>query len=227
MPDILQALRSTTLELVRVQDESDDVRSLCLKPNRTFRHRAGRHGLFTPPDRADTHPFTLASAPGEEHVIIGTRIGTGSAYKERLAHLGPGETMTMRGPLLDFTLSPEDHDVVLLAQGIGITPFRSMLVDVDLEQRPVTTHLVHVACGDHTYRELTCSLADDAAYVTGSADFTAAAASAAEHLGADAGYYLSGSPEFVKATTTLLTSKGVPAKRIKHDTFTGYTTKQA
>jgi NAD(P)H-flavin reductase len=66
-------------------------------------HTAGQHGLLTVP-KAGTKAFSLASAPGEPQVLIGTHLQSGSVFKKALAELRPGDNVSIRGPILNFTL---------------------------------------------------------------------------------------------------------------------------
>lgn len=222
MPDIIQVLKATKLEFVRKERASRDVYSFSFRPHGSFRHRAGQHGLFFLPGLAGVHAFTLANAPEEELVIIGTHVREGSRYKARLMNLASGEALTMRGPMLDFTLDTSRPTAVLLAQGIGVTPFRSMLLDNETKRRSVTTHLIHVDAGDHPYRRYTEPAADHASYPATGAEFTAALAQSARTLAGAATYFVSGSPAFVASTAETLTALGVSRRDIKKDGFLGY-----
>lgn len=77
--------------------------------------------------RGTTRPFTLSSSPTENSsVAITTRISGRSPFKERLAALRAGEEVELRAPMGAFTLDTS-RPAVMLAGGIGITPFRSMI----------------------------------------------------------------------------------------------------
>jgi ferredoxin-NADP reductase len=98
-----------------------------------FSYRAGQAvnlALIDPPQtdaKGNSRTFSLASAPSERSLQVATRMRD-TAFKRVLGALAPGATVKLRGPMGDFTL-PEDtsRPVVLLAGGIGITPFMSML----------------------------------------------------------------------------------------------------
>jgi ferredoxin-NADP reductase len=84
--------------------------------------------------------FSIASAPHEDMLMVATRMRS-TAFKRVLATMPLGSEVTIESPSGDLTLH---HDVartaVFLAGGIGITPFRSMLVWAAKEQLP--QHLV-------------------------------------------------------------------------------------
>jgi ferredoxin-NADP reductase len=73
------------------------------------------------------HAFSLVSAPFQPELTIATRMRD-SAYKRALASLPIGAGVTIDGPFGSLGL-PEDRAVpaALIAGGIGITPFVSML----------------------------------------------------------------------------------------------------
>src|SRR5690606_34061539 len=73
--------------------------------------------------------LTLASAPSEQQLMVATRLRD-TAFKRMLAEMPLGTTIDLEGPFGQFTLPFDDsRTIVLLAGGIGITPFRSMLVE--------------------------------------------------------------------------------------------------
>ncbi len=78
--------------------------------------------------RGKRRPFTISSSPTEKgFVTITTRIGP-SPFKQALNTLEIGTKVQIRAPFGNFVL-PLDHPnpVAMLAGGIGITPFRSMI----------------------------------------------------------------------------------------------------
>lgn len=79
-------------------------------------------------DAASTrHAFSIACAPFEEVVTIATRM-RGSAFKKTLAALPIGSAAALDGPFGSLTLHADPaRPAVLIAGGIGITPFISML----------------------------------------------------------------------------------------------------
>jgi ferredoxin-NADP reductase len=70
--------------------------------------------------------FSLADDPDAEALTVATRL-RGSAFKNEFSSMPVGSSFEMQGPFGDFTLPNRDTRwVVLLAGGIGITPFRAM-----------------------------------------------------------------------------------------------------
>lgn len=218
--NILGFFRLTRLKFVKKAPLNGDIYSFYFEPVRKLKHRAGEHGVFFLPGFRGAHIFSLASSPDEEYVMIATHARKESKYKQRLMNLKAGESMWVLGPILNFTFKKRVKNYVYLAQGIGITPFRSMLVYAHDHSLPVHATLVHVDNGEHTFKEETTSLASLAHFPTSPEAFTTQVVDTAKDSAA--WFYLSGSPRFVFATRRTLLQHGVKWWRIKLDTFLGY-----
>ena len=87
-------------------------------------------GLVDPPEtdgKGNRRTFSLVSAPFEGELVVATRIRD-TAFKRVLKALPAGTEVELRGPAGKFTLDPsETAPAVLLAGGIGVTPFVSIL----------------------------------------------------------------------------------------------------
>jgi len=86
--------------------------------------------LIAPPEtdaEGNTRSFSIASAPFETDLIIATRMRD-TAFKRVLNSLALGAEVSIAGPFGSFTLRQDSQPAVFLAGGIGITPFRSMLL---------------------------------------------------------------------------------------------------
>jgi ferredoxin-NADP reductase len=82
-----------------------------------------------PDDEGTTRQFTIASAPHEDTVTIATRL-TDTTFKQALHRLNPGQAIDLLDtPAGDFIWRDWPGGLVFVAQGIGITPVRSILAD--------------------------------------------------------------------------------------------------
>jgi ferredoxin-NADP reductase len=73
--------------------------------------------------------FSIASAPHEDTFMVATRMRN-TAFKRVLKTMPLETQVKIEGPLGSFTLHRDaSRPAVFLAGGIGITPFRSILVD--------------------------------------------------------------------------------------------------
>ncbi len=88
--------------------------------------------LANPPEtdaEGNTRAFSLASAPYERDLMFATRMRD-SAMKRSLKKIPLGTELEVDGPWGDLKLHTRAaRPAVFIAGGIGITPFRSMVVD--------------------------------------------------------------------------------------------------
>ncbi|MGH7218376.1 MAG: FAD-dependent oxidoreductase [Candidatus Microsaccharimonas sp.] len=206
------------LRFIKKQLENDDIYTFYFTRPEGLSHKAGQHGLFILPGFYRPHPFTISSSPGEEYVTISTHVDTGSRYKRKLMNLKDGDSILLLGPILNFTFRDDVRSYVFLAQGIGVTPFRSMLVHAHNEALPITTTLIHVDGKGHSFQQLTKECATKAFYPASPDVFRELVAL----QDASQQFYLSGSPRFVSATRKLLLQQGVKPRNISADSFLGY-----
>lgn len=95
--------------------------------------------LIDPPeddDFSNTRAFSIASAPEEDFLMCATRL-TGSTFKKVLSTVPLGTAVKIEGPFGDLVLHEDaTRAAVLLTGGIGITPFRSIVVDAATRKLP-------------------------------------------------------------------------------------------
>lgn len=124
-------MASVNLVLRRLWEEAQETMSFAFDAPGIVGAKPGQNlmmRLDAPEDpRKGSRTFTMASSPTEAHVMITTRIRSGSPFKRRLASLRPGDAVEARGPMGRFTLPEGDAPLLLVAGGIGVTPFRSMI----------------------------------------------------------------------------------------------------
>lgn len=117
------------LKLLSTQDEGGNTRTFVFEAEGQ-EWIAGQHDSFVLPQAgeeksANKRWFTIASAPSDGEIRITTRL-SGSSFKRVLNSLQPGDTIEVLGVAGRFTWEDE-APVVLVAGGIGITPYRSIL----------------------------------------------------------------------------------------------------
>lgn len=188
------------------------------RPAKPLEYRAGQHGLWRVPG-GGVHPFTIASAPEEEVVTLGTSLNSQSALKRAIGSLDVGDRVRLLAPLGSFVLD-DNPTVVMLAQGIGVTPFRSMLRHLDLTDRTRRTTLLHVG-REHAFRDDTEPLASTSAYPAGREEYAELLRHAVFER-PHASFLVSGSPAFVSSTSGSLRGQGIPSAQIRRDAFWGY-----
>lgn len=89
----------------------------------------------TPDDPGARHAFSIVSAPFQDDLVVATRMRD-SIYKRALKAMAVGSQLTIDGPFGSLGLH-NDHTRagILIAGGIGITPFMSMLRQAAQDQR--------------------------------------------------------------------------------------------
>ncbi|MEO5757040.1 MAG: FAD-dependent oxidoreductase [Mesorhizobium sp.] len=173
--------------------------------------------------------------------MIATRL-TDTSFKRSLASLPVGSTVDIEGPYGDLLLH---HDAarpaVFLAGGIGITPFRSMILDATerglfhrlflfygnrrAEDAAFLSELSELEKQNPRFKLIaTCTEPDGApadwrgerGYITREV--------ISKYVGDIAApvYYVAGPPAMVSAMETLLEEARVKAKDVKAETFLGY-----
>lgn len=136
---------------MRQETIAENIVSFYFEPDRPVHYIAGQFiELYLPHDNADKRGikrwFTLSSSPHEELLTITTNFtpDQGSTFKQALRSLKPGTVLNMASPMGDFVL-PKDPSIPLLfvAGGIGCTPFRSIVKDLELTKEKRDIKLIY------------------------------------------------------------------------------------
>lgn len=127
---------------------------LRFRPAAGLRFEAGQYLELSVPhhhadSRGDRRMFSIVSAPADRTVAVAYRENEpGSTFKAALSQVEPGATVRATGVWGDFTL-PRDPatPLVLVAAGIGITPFLSQLADLKRTGQTRDVVLVYAVSG--------------------------------------------------------------------------------
>lgn len=134
--DMISIFKKKELSFLESRKESDDVYSFLFEKGQDLTWQAGQYGLFIITHKKvknGTKPFSIASAPAENIVKITTRIGDNpSEFKKALLELQQGMKVKLGGPVGSFSVE-DNSPSLLIAGGIGITPFRSILKQIEAE----------------------------------------------------------------------------------------------
>jgi ferredoxin-NADP reductase len=207
-------MKLAALTYVDTRTDSSGASLLSFRPHRPFAYRAGQFGLWIV--HGAVRPFTIASAPSEEFIQLGTRLHRKSRIKRALSSLHAGDTVRLVGPFGKIAPPDDGRPVVYVAQGIGITPARALI-----RERPHRHQtLIHVGSPD--FRAELEPLVDTAVYPADRDDCTRALSAAAADAD-DAHYVVAGSTTFVNSTSQALRNLGVAPDRIQADGFIGLT----
>lgn len=185
--------------------------------------------------------FSIASAPDEGMVLVATRMRD-TAFKRVLGTMPIGSQVKIEGPFGNLVLhNNHARAAVFLAGGIGITPFRSILLRAGREQLPHRLFLFYSnrRPEDAPFLEELQVMQRHNLNYTFVATMTDMGRShhpwqgetgvinqemLAKHLKSAASpiYYMAGPPGMVKAMRTLLNSMGVDDDDIRTEEFAGY-----
>lgn len=126
------------LILTTKKDEVLGVVSFIFEPAESLVWKAGQFFHYVlhhePTDnRGSDRWFTIASAPSEKHVMITTRLATehGSTFKKALQNLKIGDAIEISDLDGEYIVEDLTQEYVFVAGGIGITPIRSILKELD------------------------------------------------------------------------------------------------
>ena len=217
-----------TLRLLSAHDEVGNIRTFVFETG-GLTWLAGQYQTYIleqveGDEKAKKRFFTIAAAPSENEIHISTRVSD-SAFKQALNSLKPGDTIETRNLEGDFTWEDSsDTPVVLVAGGIGVTPYRSMLLERHAAGKPLSCTLVHFnreeAIPFRTEFEQLAATHPELklVYIVGQ-PITADAILAASPDAATQLTYLSGPEPMVDAVGADLTKRGV---NLKQDWFPGY-----
>lgn len=174
--------------------------------------------------------YSLSSSPTEAELAITFRTGI-SPFKRRLQTLQPGDTMyiSQYGNDYGFHLK-ENRASVLIAGGIGIAPFRSMLKDLADTGGKSDVQLIYMNKGagytftDELERWARTLPNLSLAYIdTTELNRKKREKLLLETIKKDAHHYFVAGPEgMVDSTEHLLIDNGISVKDIRIDSFGGY-----
>ena len=129
------------LTLINKIQRSTDCFSFLFQPESDISWKAGQYMKFTlihenPDDRSVSRFFTISSAPYEKNIMVTTKFAgeKSSTFKKALFGLERNQTITAYPPQGEFIITDFSGSYVFIAGGIGVTPFRSILLDLDHEK---------------------------------------------------------------------------------------------
>lgn len=180
------------------------------------------------PDRPwpESRVFSIASSPGERRERLDVTISVKGRYTERIFHaLEKGSECWLKLPYGEF-LFPQDQHLVLVAGGVGITPYLSLLKQMleEKSEQEVTLHY-GVRSADHflfshllkrceaelkNFRAVVCCEDGTVGELQGRLDIENIYGKAPDQ----SLFYLSGPPQMIESFRDRLSGLGVKRERI-------------
>lgn len=189
----------------------------------------------------NSRAFSIASTPQDKFLLVATRLRE-SAFKRVLSHTPQGTLVKIDGPFGDLRLhNDSSRAAVMLCGGIGITPFRSIILNATENKLPhriflfysnrrpedapfleemqaiekQNPHFKLIGCMTGVERSLRRWDGEKGKIDRKLLD---------KYLGElpSAIYYITGPPGFVAGMHTMLTDSGVDDDNIRTEEFGGY-----
>jgi|LGOV01.1.fsa_nt_gb ferredoxin-NADP reductase len=223
------------LSLKEIKQETTDIYSFLFDIQGDFDWIAGQHGIFRfvnkkIKDEKEFRIFSFASIKEENIMLFSTRIvNTPSDFKKNLLELKPGDLMTVDCSLGKFTLEDYTRPTCIIAGGIGVTPIRSFIMQMDLlEINPKNMEVLYSDDrGEFAYEEIFKQIDKkydglNISFISDRDLFNQKIDSFVENYKNDGNYYISGTPRMVDFITDKLIDQGIEKRNIKTDLFVGY-----
>jgi ferredoxin-NADP reductase/Na+-translocating ferredoxin:NAD+ oxidoreductase RnfD subunit len=237
----LEPNRSLLLKLIGRRREADQIFSFIFQSPLKLKFQAGQYMEWTLPRtgidaRGNRRYLTIASAPTERELMFTVKVPTGhSKFKDALMNLAPGQKIAAQRLAGDFTLADDGRKVALIAGGVGITPFRSMIKD--LVDRNASRDIVLLYSVNNAQEIAFKSLFDQAGTLGVNTKYVVTKGDEPDYLHGfidkeliknnlpdykDRLFYISGPQGFVAAVRLGLLELGVLSSSITTDFFPGY-----
>ncbi len=221
------------MKLIVSREQQSGVHTFVFEPSEPISWQPGQYMHYVlehpnPDERGPERYFTIASAPYEKNIQITTRLAAerGSSFKRAIMNLANGDEIESDGPRGQFILRNGDYHHILIAGGIGITPYHSMLAQLNYDNKPSNVDLLYANNDDNFvfFAELTGWASQDPSLkIHKFVDKHIEANDLKAYLDEkNAVYYLSGPRAMVESYETLLPNLGVSKDNIMTDYFPGY-----
>ncbi|MBU3182691.1 FAD-dependent oxidoreductase [Clostridium psychrophilum] len=229
--DIKAVLTPKEIIFKEVIQESEEVYTFLFDTCEPSKWKAGQHAMFVIKHtkiKRGIRPFSIASSPLENKIMISMKIGKlPSDYKNALLEIKSSMKMVIRGPIGGFYMDTS-KPTCLIAGGIGITPFRSIIKDIVMREKDFKgkVNLLYVnRTGKFLYEnELKTFINDDHIQIdffTDDEELTKGIKEIAIN-NKEIKYYLAGPKLMNDSIKSTLLGHSVNKKNIRVDTFLGY-----
>ncbi|KGA97145.1 oxidoreductase [Alkalihalobacillus alcalophilus ATCC 27647 = CGMCC 1.3604] len=231
LKDTLSIFKKNELLFLESYKEAEGVYTFLFEKEKDLTWKAGQHGLFSLTHKKiknGTRPFSVASAPTEDVVKITTGISDKpSDFKKALLELEKGMKVNMSGPVGSFYLKDNRHSL-LIAGGIGVTPFRAILKQLEAEGdgNEKQVKLLYLdSAKSYIYKdeldEMVHNNSIDVSYLESREELYQEIDKFITAYKNDGNYFIAGSKSMVDSITTHLKNHNISKRNIKKDAFWG------
>lgn len=222
------------LTLIEKINEIKNIKTFVFKPLEKLNWKAGQYGVYklpheSPDLRGKMRFITIASAPFEKKVHIVTRIEKKpSSFKKTLDELRIGDEIELRRPDGDMYIEGEKKTYVFTAGGIGITPFWSILKQLNFEKKKLKIILLYANKNkDFLFKKNFEEFANNNKNLKILYFISPEKIDKKTYLNLKVNlrqsfFFTSGPENMIYEIEDLLESIGVPRKNMREDYFTGY-----
>lgn len=221
------------LILIEKRKEQKEIISFIFKTNDFLKWRAGQYLIVKIDHKADLRGkmrfMSLSSAPFEKNPVITTKIFTNpSSFKKELNSLKIGDQIEAKGPDGDLFIESFKKTYVFIAGGLGVTPFRSILKQLDFEKKKVNITLLYANKNkdflfDNELKEITKR--NTKLKIKYFISPNKINKKSVEQLGLDfkkTMFFISGPENMIYKIQHLLKTLGVKDENMRQDYYTGY-----
>lgn len=225
--------KNTEIKLVKKGGINGEKYTFHFKPESVLNRKAGQDGIFKfkgPKLKGrNFRILTVASSAKEEEIIIGTNISDNpSEFKQKLKSMEIGDSIYLRGPFGFFTVSDYNKKVALIAGGIGITPMRAILKNLETKNLEKEVTLFYIDSEkDFAFKEDLVDISNNnpmikILFIDNRKTFDESLSKYVETNLNESLYYISGSPKMVKSIRENIKNKGISNKNISNHKLLGY-----
>lgn len=239
-------MKSFIVKLKEKREIARETMEFVFEKPKGIKYEAGQYVLVTLLNpkftdiKGNTRAMSIATAPSEDYVSIAMRMSD-SAFKRSLDAMQAGEELEIQGPLGHLIIpKDEDRHIVFLAGGIGVVPFRSMMIEnlkANWDKEMTLIHSNHTPEDISYYEEFEKIAADnEKMHVVNTISSPENYPDWSDEKGRinadiirravvdpiDAKFFIVGIPAMVQAMQNLLIDMGVPYESIQVELFGGY-----
>lgn len=230
--DLFNIFKKQPLNFIDCYKEYNDVYTFLFEKPADLDWKSGQHGLFHITHKKiknGIRPFSIASISAEDRIQVTTKIGENkSEFKQALLELEKGMQIRLSGPVGSFYLK-DSSPTLLIAGGVGVTPFRSILKQLEHDKNPKNqkvTLLYLSSKQEFLFKEDLDQAAStesiSVSYIHSREEIFKEIQSFIDTHGNDGRYFTAGSSSFIQSVSDYLKENKVSKRQVKKGKFYGY-----